>query len=71
MIQNFIFDEQQQKKALVPTEDIENDWIQLNYDDSNWLDVESVSEDGTSGVEEALVLHVVEQELILLIHILP
>ena len=42
-----IFDEQQQKKALVPTEDIGNDWIQLNYDDSNWLDVESVSEDGT------------------------
>ena len=32
-----IFDEQQQKKALVPTEDIGNDWIQLNYDDSNWL----------------------------------
>jgi len=42
-----IFDEQQQKKALVPTEDIGNDWIQLNYDDSNWLDVESVSGDGT------------------------
>ena len=42
-----IFDEQQQKKALVPTEDIGNDWIQLNYDDSNWLDVESVSEDGS------------------------
>ncbi|MGC6437147.1 MAG: hypothetical protein ACON5I_12370, partial [Verrucomicrobiales bacterium] len=42
-----IFNEQQQKKALVPTEDIGNDWIQLNYDDSNWLDVESVSEDGT------------------------
>ena len=42
-----IFDEQQQKKALVPTEDIGNDWMQLNYDDSNWLDVESVSEDGS------------------------
>ena len=42
-----VFDEQQQKKALVPTEDIGNDWIQLNYDDSNWLDVESVSEDGS------------------------
>ena len=42
-----IFDEQQQKKALVPTEDIGNDWIQLNYDDSNWLEVESVSADGT------------------------
>ena len=38
-----IFDEQQQKKALVPTENIGNDWIQLNYDDSNWLEVESVS----------------------------
>ena len=42
-----IFDEQQQKKALVPTENIGNDWIQLNYDDSNWLEVESVSADGT------------------------
>jgi len=44
---NFIFTEEQQKKAFVPTEDIGNDWVQLNYDDSNWLDVESVSEDGT------------------------
>ena len=44
---NYIFEEKHQKKALVPTEDIGNDWIQLNYDDSNWLDVESVSEDGT------------------------
>ena len=44
---NYIFEEKHQKKALVPTEDIGNDWMQLNYDDSNWLDVESVSEDGS------------------------
>jgi len=42
-----VFDEQQKKKALVPTEDIGKDWIQLNYDDSNWFDVESVSADGS------------------------
>ena len=44
---NYLFEEKQHKKAFVPTEDIGNDWVQLNYDDSNWLDVESVSEDGT------------------------
>jgi len=43
----YLFEEKQHKKAFVPSEDIGNDWIQLNYDDSNWLDVESVSEDGT------------------------
>ena len=68
MKSKLIFDEQQIKE-IVPTEDIGNDWIQLNYDDSNWLDVESVSEGWN--FEEALVLHAVEQELILLIHILP
>ena len=31
----------------MPTEDIGKDWIQLNYDDSNWFDVESVSADGS------------------------
>lgn len=38
--------EDQVKKALVPTEDIGNDWVQLNYDDSAWLDVEKTNEDG-------------------------
>ncbi|MBT7982141.1 MAG: hypothetical protein HN584_06190 [Akkermansiaceae bacterium] len=44
---NYLFSESQNKKALVPKSDIGNDWIQLEYDDSAWLDVESVSEDGT------------------------
>lgn len=42
-----VFDEQQQKKAHVPTEDIGKDWIQLKYDDLNWFNVESVSADGS------------------------
>jgi len=39
--------EDQVKKALVPTEDIGYDWVNLNYDDSAWTDVEKTNEDGS------------------------
>ena len=42
--------EDQVKKALVPTEDIGNSWINLNYDDSAWLDVEKLADDGFTTV---------------------
>ena len=43
---NLIFTEKQPKKAFVPTEDIGNSWISLDYDDSSWMDVEKLADDG-------------------------
>ena len=42
--------EDQVKKAIVPTEDIGNSWINLDYDDSSWMDVEKLAEDGFTTV---------------------
>ena len=43
---NLIFNEKQPKKAFVPTEDIGNSWISLDYNDSSWMDVEKLADDG-------------------------